>query len=711
MHKIISSLLGISLFFSAHFSFAQVWNSSSYDITPAISADGKTLVFQSYRDGWSYFYESRKDSAWQWSEPKRLKFLDGIATEMDEIYTPSLSADGRQLFFSAWLFDESESADLYVAERTEDQKWVRPRQIKNKTINTELYEKSPSLSADGMDLYFVRFKPVRGGKPKYSIWTARKNEDGSWGDAQKLPAHINNGSASEPKIHYNGKSLFFLLENKEGSQWMVSQRLKDGSWEEATPVNFISENVRSWSMSEFAGTIFKEKEIDGKRNISIALLPENDMLFLSPKALVEDYVTEKMRAWQQRGKFEPSSAYRKRVNSASILEQTEYYVREIAQKIANARINWSKVNNEYDPDRQVFQITYEGFQPFYVKVPLDKAETFDKEFKNIQCKTPIFTFGTEKPAFVSADLQLPSFDDTFSYRQGDVIQFESALAMNEQSRFELKDYHRSSSVKSKIKPEVEEESFDFGDDFDIMAPPPRKDYALVIATDEYDQWNNLVNPVNDAETISKELEENYGFEVNFVKNPTTAQIMSALRKFASKKYNFYDQLFIFIAGHGQYDPIFQEGYIVGKNSLIHDEGKTTYVSHSSLRTVINNIPCEHIFLAIDACFGGTFDPTIASSRGNLYDEISKQDFVDRKLQFKTRRYLTSGGKEYVPDGRPGHHSPFARKFLEALRNYGGDDRILTMGELLNYTERLEPQPRTGEFGDNAPGSDFIFISK
>ncbi len=116
---------------------------------------------------------------------------------------------------------------------------------------------------------------------------------------------------------------------------------------------------------------------------------------------------------------------------------------------------------------------------------------------------------------------------------------------------------------------------------------------------------------------------------------------------------------------------------------------------------------------MDACFGGTFDPVIAKagSRGEDDYELTKPEFVKRKLRFKTRLYLTSGGKEYVPDGRPGSHSPFARKLLEALRNYGGKDGVVTMNELNTYLEKLEKLPRSGEFGDNEPGSDFVFVAR
>jgi hypothetical protein len=241
----------------------------------------------------------------------------------------------------------------------------------------------------------------------------------------------------------------------------------------------------------------------------------------------------------------------------------------------------------------------------------------------------------------------------------------------------------------------------------------RTDYALVFATDEYDHWSDLVNPVFDSKTITEELKKTYGFKTEIVLNATQAEVLKKLRDYAEKKYKPLDQLFVFFAGHGTFDQTFGEGFVVTKESQINDVGKTTYLSHNRLRSIVNNISCDHIFLAMDVCFGGTFDAALASSRGEeeLYKEQNVAEFVTRKLTFKTRRFLTSGGKTYVSDGVPGQHSPFAKNFLEALRSHGGRDGVLTLPELYSYVERLKVQPRFGEFGDNAPGSDFLFVVK
>lgn len=239
----------------------------------------------------------------------------------------------------------------------------------------------------------------------------------------------------------------------------------------------------------------------------------------------------------------------------------------------------------------------------------------------------------------------------------------------------------------------------------------RKDYAILFATDKYDYWSDLVNPIEDAHAIANELKKQYGFEVEVVENPTQDEVFIKIADYVQKKFKPQDQLMIFFAGHGYFDDTFGEGFVVAKNSLENDKAKTSYISHNRLRSVINNIPCEHIFLTMDVCFGGTFDPVIAKERGGIYEETTQTEFLIRKLSYKTRKYLTSGGKTYVSDGIAGKHSPFTVKLLQAFKESGGGDRILTLEEIKTYVEKLTPEPRSGSFGDDNLASDFVFVAK
>ncbi len=237
----------------------------------------------------------------------------------------------------------------------------------------------------------------------------------------------------------------------------------------------------------------------------------------------------------------------------------------------------------------------------------------------------------------------------------------------------------------------------------------RQDYALLFATDQYDNWGDLVNPIDDSEAIAKELEERYGFKVEIVKNGDQDMVFNSLRDYAKRSYKPQDQLFIFFAGHGVYDETFGEGFVVARDSRANDPGKNSYISHNRLRSNIDNINCEHIMLVMDVCFGGTFDPVLASSR-NLYEEMDNEEFIVKKLSTKTRKFLTSGGKEYVSDGIPGKHSPFTVRLLEALKSNGGEDRLLTFSEVNLYMQRLKTTARFGPFGSDQQGSEFLFIA-
>jgi tetratricopeptide (TPR) repeat protein len=242
----------------------------------------------------------------------------------------------------------------------------------------------------------------------------------------------------------------------------------------------------------------------------------------------------------------------------------------------------------------------------------------------------------------------------------------------------------------------------------------RKDYALLFATNEYDSWEPLVNPIPDADAIAKELKDSYGFETEVVHNPTRERIVSKIREYAQKKFGDADQLFIFFAGHGLFDDVFGQGFIVARDSRKDDETRGTYESYDDLRTIINSIRAKHILLLMDACYSGTFDRRLqeAGSRGtDTYSNLTFPELFGRKVDLPTRKYLTSGGKDYVPDGLPGHHSPFGSHFLEELRTYGRSQGYLTFNNILTAVERTNPEPHWGEWGNNEPGSDFFFVSK
>lgn len=263
------------------------------------------------------------------------------------------------------------------------------------------------------------------------------------------------------------------------------------------------------------------------------------------------------------------------------------------------------------------------------------------------------------------------------------------------------------------------------------------DYALFICTDNYQDngWDDLQNPIKDGRSIEKKLKDIYGFETEFLENPTKSDIYYKLRDYNKKVFADDDQLFVFIAGHGSYDEVVEEGYVVASNSRVNDEIKESYISYSNLKNLVNNIPCDHTFLGLDVCYGGTFDNHIAKnsrkgtrgstvvsanswapsrpygfSENNFFFD-DRTEFIDKRMKKKSRLFISSGGQEYVPDSDGTGHSPFCSRFLEALDSKGGKNGILTYRNLYGMIEVAIPTPVEGSFGSNEYGSDFLFIQK
>jgi hypothetical protein len=237
---------------------------------------------------------------------------------------------------------------------------------------------------------------------------------------------------------------------------------------------------------------------------------------------------------------------------------------------------------------------------------------------------------------------------------------------------------------------------------------PPKNYALVVATDNYRSWSHLSNPIFDATTIETHLKKIYGFQVDHLFDPTRQELQTKLNELHQRRFG-NDQLFIFIAGHGDYDATNEIGYLVFKDAPAgHDYDSD--MNLLDLRRRIDTIPASHILLVMDSCFAGGLDPDISGSgsRGE-YDPIPLAELVKRSANKETRYFLTSGSKEYVPDGQPGHHSPFAALFIYALENKGGKDGYLSLANLPPYFQRLTTTAHMGNLGHNETGSEFFFI--
>ena len=262
----------------------------------------------------------------------------------------------------------------------------------------------------------------------------------------------------------------------------------------------------------------------------------------------------------------------------------------------------------------------------------------------------------------------------------------------------------------------------------------RTDYALIIANETFadPRYKKLVNPIFDARAIEILLREKFGFQTIFLTSSTKDSCIQQLRAIAGRKFGPNDQLFVYLAGHGDFDPLLQQGYAVMKDSKSNDNSFSNHLSFAYLQDLLSKLRCRHVLLTLDVCYGGTFDTYFATQSSSEFrgDEPTRgvgasveeaggqTPYILDKLKPQTRKYLSSGGKQTVPDGQTGQHSPFARFFIQKLTEASVSDyRILPATELKVYVERqiainrVEANVKMGSFGSDESSSDFLFIAR
>lgn len=176
------------------------------------------------------FYSMRISGQWTTSRPLTLNTPDNEGAE-------TITSDGRLMYFTACnRRDGKGMCDIYVTEKVGDI-WTEPRNL-GEPVNTSASEKQPSVSADGRTLYFASNR--NGTKGDLDIWYSVQNAEGKWSIPVNLGDSINTPDVEQsPFIHADMQTLYFssngwpgmggadifLSRKKTGNQWVTPLNL------------------------------------------------------------------------------------------------------------------------------------------------------------------------------------------------------------------------------------------------------------------------------------------------------------------------------------------------------------------------------------------------------------------------------------------------------------------------------------------------------
>lgn len=224
----------VSLHEAAISSLGAVVNTARDEFAPAVTANGRRLVFTRGNVQTPYnrdLYEAASDGV-RWMDTLR---LPAPVTTAGNEGTPSFTADGQTLYYAAeGKGDALGSSDIYIASR-QGRDWSAPVNP-GFPLNTDAWDAHPSIAADGRVLYFASNRD--GGQGGIDIWRSERDQSGLWKVPVNLGPAVNTpGDEVSPFIAADGRTLYFAsdgLPGLGGTDMFMTQFLA-GAW--TTPVN------------------------------------------------------------------------------------------------------------------------------------------------------------------------------------------------------------------------------------------------------------------------------------------------------------------------------------------------------------------------------------------------------------------------------------------------------------------------------------------
>lgn len=163
----------------------------------------------------------------------------------------TLSVDNKEMIICACskVVIEGQNynnCDLYsttferIGINADDYKWSPLVNLGPKINSANGWEGQPSLSADGQTLFYATNRPTT---QDNDIYMAKRNPDGSWGEAKPMDELNTAGKDKGPFLHQDSETLYFVSSSTDerkgvGGLDIFYSRFEDGKWGKPKNIGF-----------------------------------------------------------------------------------------------------------------------------------------------------------------------------------------------------------------------------------------------------------------------------------------------------------------------------------------------------------------------------------------------------------------------------------------------------------------------------------------
>lgn len=408
---------------------------------------------------------------------------------------------------------------------------------------------------------------------------------------------------------------------------------------------------------------------------------------------IEAYVNEEIVKWQQQGKFESSEDYKNRVSTLKRQEKINELTYSRLNSIASKVINLSVDNIEYDPDNEVYKISFVGLPAIYIKIPKsnNEASNFEKNLSKLIFSNPTYTLTDQGFAILGLNIVNPTNRKIYKYKYQDNLSFGRNIVEAEYDPVNINiGEFKSNTTEQQNRLIIEKEILvDYNIPKTTLVNPNA--FAVIVGNSAYEKTGSVKYAVKDAQTIYKYLVNVLGFQEGniFYKENANKGFFEEIfgsqnnykgRLFNSLKEPSKSEIFIYYSGHGAPGLRDKKGYFVPiECDPIYVE--LTGYSQELLIDNLSKIQAKSVTLILDACFSGA---NILDNISSIFPEVSEPIY-----KIENGVMLSSSKANQVSSWYDEmQHGLFTYFFLKGIRDTKKSDKnsdgILTYQELFEY---------------------------
>lgn len=403
------------------------------------------------------------------------------------------------------------------------------------------------------------------------------------------------------------------------------------------------------------------------------------------------YVTDGLAKWAQRGQFEKTDEYAKRVSDTNAqaeykrlcLEAEAEYIKQYGSSL---RIS-DMALGQYDPDNESYLIS-SNYGDIVLNVPMKnhEAEVFSSTWDKVQIRAPKFFIKNDRPEIASATFQTVggktyeyNADEAATYAYTDVqVDFGSIIDTTKGTNLMASNSSQAASNVKKVTL-----LSDVDKNIPIVKKANDNTVVLIIANENYQNVSNVASAIHDGEVFAEYCEKTLGVPASRIKyygDATLANFLAAMADVRNTVNAIGNDvnLIVYYAGHGTPDERTKDAFLipVDGNATITE----TCYSLNRFYQELEKIGAASTMVFLDACFSGAQrgDGMLVAARGVAIKPNATAP--------KGNMYVLSAasGQETAMPYREKNHGLFTYYLLKKLQDSKGD---VTLKELTDYVTR------------------------